>query len=258
MADELTSPEEEVVEEQQEDQEVSDSEVIEEKTDEKPDPIAELSKNLLDEVTALRGERRELRGELESLKTGIQELRSSQPQADLEESPIQKFKRENPEALLTADVYAAQEEWRDQQATRAAEEAETKAAMEAKKKEEQILVESASKSERQALVDYSTEKAGQGLDLRSVLTAGERYLTPGDKLDISQGGEKAFQIAYTRCLQRIRESDTNDAKLFEQRIENHRNSIKTKVNQQEVEEEQIIPESDSQFKNIIDYVFKET
>ncbi|MDO8302916.1 MAG: hypothetical protein Q7T18_06730 [Sedimentisphaerales bacterium] len=96
--------------------------------------------------------------------------------------------------LMTVADYEAIEQSKNEKAQREAEEMS-----------QRDRVTAAQESYQTAVVEYSAEKVGEGLDLQSVINAGEKNLTPGDKLDISMGGKRAIQIAYERCMLRTPE-----------------------------------------------------
>lgn len=54
-------------------------------------------------------------------------------------------------------------------------------------------------SEKLAAADYSSDKCGEGLDYASVITAGEKNLTEGDRLAIREAQNPAAE-KYRRCI----------------------------------------------------------
>ena len=267
--DDLTSEEEvvendEVVEEEPAQEPTTEPESPEEPA--KPeDATSKAATQLLSEITALRAERRELRQDINSLQTGLDEVRSKSQRAVNETedlSPMEKLAQDEPDAIPDAATRAAQLKWEREQAKKAAQQQAEERKKEDESKQNQTLQSAVQKSEETARLEYSVGKVGDGLDLDTVLRVGEKYLDEGDKLMISRAVEKgqSFQMAYKRCLKAILESDTEEAKTFKQRQIAHKDKTKkgeVKKGKKTEEEPKETPEPTGDFSHITNFVFGE-
>jgi len=157
-----------------------------------PEPEPKPDSAPLHVVEELRQDRRELREELRQLRTSIEQQKSTESEKEL--SPIDKLAAENPDYPVDAATLAAQREY----------DAKESAAKQQQQEQENRQTAFAT-SRQKALQDFTEEKQGKGLDLLTVLQIGEANLTEGDKLDIYNAGENAFQVSYERCIQRTTE-----------------------------------------------------
>ena len=178
--------------------------VEEEDVDPKDAVIGEFRRKARD----LEIENARLQGEVEARK----ELGLPAKEAEAPKSPLEiaeaAYVEENGDLdgfAMSGDLYRKQEAFKDAQHS-----------VEAAKKTETVMETTAVKLQNDEL---SPEKAGEGLDLRSVCAMGDKYLTRGDNIDLSDtqakhGTEAALKQAYAVMKRRILESGTDDAKTL--------------------------------------------
>lgn len=168
---------------------------------------------LLDDVTALRAAKRTLLtrvSEIETQKTAAVPVVREEP---LPKSPfeIEAEKQGIPVDDLTPSVRLLKEQqnWERQQ----------------NQKEQLVRFnQDALEAERELAAELSEEKLGVGLDLKTVTTIGNLYLTAGDKVDIARaiqtkGAKAGLKLAYEQSKYRILASGTQDAALLKAAIE---------------------------------------
>jgi hypothetical protein len=193
------SAEESVEGEEAEEAEEKDEEQSKEESDEK-----EKSEKEVDPKDAVIGEfRRKLRDQeienarLQGAIEAMQTIGQKTEKAPVEKSPLQKAKEQYVEEYgsldgfnITVDLYEAQETWKEEQVQK---KAETERRTSLDQKATQI-----------ADTDYTAEKMGQGLDYRSIVIPGQRYLTEKHLQLIAatsavEGTEAAIRKTYELC-----------------------------------------------------------
>ena len=187
-------------------------------TEEDADPKDAVIGEFRRKARDLEIEKARLEGELEARKTLQTE---TQKEVAPEKSPLEiaeaAYIEENGDLdgfAMTGGLY------REQQAfDRAADQKEREVAESGKVKSTMELT-AANLQEG----DLSPEKAGEGLDLKSMCSMGDKYLTRGDNLDLAdiqakRGTAVALKEAYSIMKRRILLSGTEDAAALQKAID---------------------------------------
>jgi|GEM_PF-4169619 len=159
---------------------------------------------LREQLDAERIEKARLQGRLEALEQQRQMAAVDQPKP---KSPIEEAIDQDPNTIIDADLYAKQKAWELQQ-QKQQEEAQARATAEQAKGRSELLAR------------FSAEKMGEGLDLASMLTLGQAYLTQGDLIDIQSAGDQHAQGAalYKALRNRILINGGPNAQVLRQRM----------------------------------------
>ena len=127
---------------------------------------------------------------------------------------------------VSADIYLARDKWREDIA---------------RKDQERQAIDIRKHAIHVASTQTMTEQSfGPDLGLDSVVAIGNKYLTQGDKLDISQAGDQCAVVMYRKCLERAVQSGTPEGKALAARV------------QAKFQESDATPESLAEIKTPID------
>lgn len=231
MAEDLTSEEEVVVDEFEDELDADEQleEEAEEAGEQEPGTDAEEEPDIevpeVDPAGAKIGEyrrgNRELKGQLATVSQQladqakvIEELRNPPPPP--EKSPLEKLAEEDPDGDPDTQTLIAQSKWEQKQRDAAANHATTQQATTTRN-------EKIAASQVTAADTFSEAKVGMGVDFETVIAMGEKYLTEGEKLDIRNAdADKVWDTAYRICRRAVLQSGKPDAKTLRSRINAHK------------------------------------
>ena len=255
-ADELTSEEETNEEVEQEQVEDASQETVEEKVEiPEIDPKDAVIGDYRRQAREQRADNETLRNQVAEQGRAIEELR--QTTEPVEKSPIEKLAAEDPLATPDVGTLAAQSQWEARQRAVERKSTDEAATKQATVQSQQSRNTAIGEGQLVAAETFSAEKVGQGVDFESVITAGEKYLTEGEKLDIRNAPvDKVWELAYQTCKRAIMNSGTAEAKLLQQREAAHKKTgEEVKEEDKEEKEEKEVPKSEGEFAPISSFLF---
>lgn len=232
--EEVTKDEKAIEQEQKPDVEAKETPQVPE-ADPKDAVIGDFRRNLRDS----RADNDALRAQVADQGRAIEELRK--PQEVVPKSPIEVLAAEDPQATPDAETFHRQSVWEANQRA-----GEVKRTTEVTEQQDQQRADkdrttAINEAQVKAADEFSTEKVGQGLEFETIITMGEKFLTPGEKDDIRRTDpDKLWQLAYKLCKRAIAESGSAEAKLLSQREAVHKKGGK-KEDKEDKEEE--VPET---------------
>lgn len=166
----------------------------------------------------VKHENAELRRQLVQLQPGIQPT-APVAMAELPRDPLLVYKEEyskeyeeengrppsDSEIPVSYEVLAKRDAWlKETQET------------EAQRNEDAIRKNSIHIASTQTMTD---QEFGEGLGIDAVAAIGSKYLTPGDKLDISNSGDQCASVLYRKCLERAVQSGTPEGVVLHQKVQ---------------------------------------